>query len=151
MERAMAFQEVEALVNYYESVDRRKMRAYLLKKGLPIEAVTRLDNLWDETKTVAGKIIKIGKIIYCKILDFIAKYKHAAIGILVGAACGALASAIPLIGPLIAPVIAGLGALYGLACGAQMDTGQGVMQSVILIAKDFFALLIEIFNAILEG
>lgn len=148
MEFQTAINDVMIIEADYKDVDRTKMRAWLLKKGLPIEIVTRLDDLWDKTVAVSDKIIEVGKIIFCKILEFIKKYPHAAIGALLGAAVGALINGVPFLGPLLAPLASSIGALIGIVGGAQLDTGKGDIQSLILIAKDFFKMIIDIFNAI---
>lgn len=148
MEFQTAMNEVVELEDYYKDVNRTKMSAWLIKKGLPIEIVTRLDDLWDDTKVIAGRVITVGKIIFCRILEFIKSYPHAAIGTLVGAAIGALINGVPLLGPLLAPLTSGLGAVVGAVAGATLDTGKGDLQSIILVAKDFFMMIIDIFNAI---
>lgn len=148
MDYDVAVDKVLLLEDDYKDVDRSKMRAWLLKKGLPIEIVTRLDDLWEDTKIIAGRVIQVGKLIFCRILEFIATYPHAAIGALVGAAIGALMNGVPLLGPLLAPLSSSLGAIIGAVGGAQLDTGRGDLQSIIMVAKDFFTMLIDIFNAI---
>lgn len=148
MELSVAVDEIGKLEFEYESIDRQKMRAYLLKRGLPIEVVTRLDDLWTATKEIWGKVLKVGKIIFLKIAEFIAKYPHVAIGILVGAAIGFLVNGIPLLGPLLSPITTALGALAGGIAGAKIDTGKDGLQSLIIVVKDFFSLIIEIFQAI---
>lgn len=148
MDYDVAVDKVILLEGDYKDVDRSKMRAWLLKKGLPIEIVTRLDDLWEDTKIIAGHVIQVGKLIFCRILEFIATYPHAAIGALVGAAIGALMNGVPLLGPLLAPLSSSLGAIIGAVGGAQLDTGRGDLQSVIMVAKDFFMMLIDIFNAL---
>lgn len=148
MEFDIAIEKVENLETTYKNVDRSKMRAWLVKKGLPIEVVTRLDDLWDDTKVIAGRVITVGKIIFCRILEFIKTYPHAAIGALIGAAVGALLNGVPLLGPWLAPISTSLGAVVGAVGGAQLDTGKGDLQSVIIVAKDFFMMIIDIFNAI---
>lgn len=150
MELQTALHDVIVIEANYKNVDRTKMRAWLLKKGLPIEIVTRLDDLWDNTAAVSDKIIEIGKIIFCKIIEFIKKYPHAAIGSLVGAAVGALINGIPLLGSLLAPLASSIGVIIGVAGGAQLDTGKGDIQSLIIVAKDFFKMIIDIFNVILK-
>lgn len=148
MEYEIALAEIQQVENEYKNVNRAKMRAYLLKKGLPIEVVTRLDDLWDVTKSAAGKIIEVGKVIFCRIMQFIGTYPHTAIGVLVGAAIGSMTNAVPLLGPLLFPISTALGAVVGGLAGAKLDTGKGEYESVIIVARDFFKMLIDIFNAI---
>ena len=48
--------ELELIDNQYQVVDRRKMLALLIKKGVPRELATRLDDIWEETRTIGKKI-----------------------------------------------------------------------------------------------
>lgn len=148
MDQKSAINEIEVLEKDYRNVNRVKMRAYLLKKGLPIEVVTRLDDLWDATKKIGGKVIEVGKVIFCRIMQFIGTYPKTAIGILVGAAIGSLASAVPLLGSLLAPITTALGAVMGGLAGAKMDTGKNELECVMQIAQDFFKMIIDIFSAL---
>lgn len=148
MDFQTAIDKVVVLEDNYQTVDRVKMRAWLLKKGLPIEVVTRLDDLWEDTKYIAGRVINVGKIIFCRILEFIKSFPHAAIGALVGAAVGALMNGVPILGMWLAPITTSLGAVVGAVGGATLDTGKGDIQSVIVVAKEFFMMIIDIFNAI---
>ncbi len=148
MQIDVAVDEMVLLQKKYEGVDREKMRAWLLKKGLPIEVVTRLDDLWDATTTIAGHVLRVSKIIFCRILEFIKTYPNTAIGILIGAAIGALVNAVPFLGPMLAPITTALGAIAGAVAGAQLDTGKDGLQSIIIVAKEFFMMLIDIFKAI---
>ena len=42
----------------------------MLKRGVPPEIVTRLEDLWKATKVIAGEVINVGRIIVIKILEF---------------------------------------------------------------------------------
>lgn len=148
MEYTQAMHQLMELEESYSDVDRGKLRAWLLKKGLPIEIVTRLDDLWEDTRTISGRVITVGKIIFCRIIEFIRTYPHAAIGALIGAAIGALMNGVPILGPMLAPLSTSLGAIIGAVGGAQLDTGKGDLQSIIMVARDFFRMLIDIFNTI---
>lgn len=148
MDYVVALNQVMELEAAYNDVDRSKLRAWLFKKGLPIEIVTRLDDLWEDTRTISGRVITVGKIIFCRIIEFIKTYPHAAIGALIGAAIGALMNGVPILGPMLAPLSTSLGALIGAVGGAQLDTGKGDLQSIIMVARDFFMMIIDIFNAI---
>lgn len=148
MEQVQALAEVQAIEADYEGVNRKKMLAYLLKKGLPIEVATRLDDLWNEVKCVAGHVIQVGKVIVCRIIEFIRSYPHTAMGVLIGAAIGSLTGAIPFLGPVLAPLATSLGAIVGGVAGAKIDVGCDGTQAVVVVARDFFKMLIDIFNAL---
>ena len=51
--------ELELIDNQYQVVDRKKMLALLIKKGVPRELATRLDDIWEETRTIGKKIFHI--------------------------------------------------------------------------------------------
>jgi len=141
-------------------VDRIDMITNLTNRGLAQEVITRINSLWDEIKNVAGETIQIGKIIIIKIWDFVEANPNMAIGIAVGAAIGALTSLIPFIGPFLAPITMALGAIIGGVAGHRLDKsnkGQtvkdgkmGIMEDIITLAKEFFKLFAEIFNALKE-
>jgi hypothetical protein len=123
--------------------------------GLPQEIITRIDELWEKTKIIGGQVIHIGKIIFAEILRFIKENPHLAVGVAIGAAVGALLSMIPFLGPILAPLAVAISILVGGISGYRLDQGQkptdgvvGVTQELILIAKKFFELFADIFNAL---
>jgi outer membrane lipoprotein SlyB len=141
-------------------IDRIDMITRFTNRGLAQEVVTRMDELWDKTKVIAGETIQIGKIIIIKIWEFIEANPNMAIGIAVGAAVGALAHMIPFIGSFLAPITMALGAVIGGVAGHRLDKMNkdqrvsygliGIAEDVVSIAKEFFRLFAEIFNALKE-
>lgn len=124
-----------------------------LRRGIPPELVTRLSELWTQTKVVAGEIVAVGKIIVRKIVDFLMANPNIAIGIALGAAVTALVSGIPFIGPLLAPLVGTISILYGAGVGAAMQEGDDSMSplaAATALARKFFELLEAIFNAVAE-
>ena len=133
---------------------------WLIDSGLSSEVAIRLKNFADVTENVTDHAISIGKIVLLKIVDFIKLHPNLAIGIAVGAAIGALVSLIPFLGVYLAPVVASISATIGAIAGHRIDKieqGQTVNtstdiiaigQDAIEIAKEFFKLLAEIFNAV---
>jgi hypothetical protein len=129
-------------------------------RGLPQEIITRIDYLWDHTKTIAGEVIHIGKIIVIKIWEFVEANPHMAIGVVVGAAVGSLINLIPFIGHLLAPIAMTIGAIYGGVIGHRIDkrkhgievTGgkSSLFEDLISMAKVFFQFFAEILNALKE-
>ncbi len=112
-----------------------------LKRGLPPELITRLSELWTQTKVVAGEVIAIGKIIVRKIIEFLLANPKLALGIAVGAVLTVLVSGIPFIGHLLAPMAATISMLYGAGIGAAMQAGDYSMSpysAAIELAQKFF-------------
>ncbi|MBV5330378.1 MAG: DUF2273 domain-containing protein [Chlorobium sp.] len=123
--------------------------------GLPSEIIFRLEELWEQTKVVGGKLVHIGRIIINKILSFIENNPNLAIGVALGAAIGALVSAIPFLGPMLAPLSILLGAIFGGIVGSRLDREkkpvhwmEDISQEVIILAKKFFEFFAAIFIAI---
>jgi len=135
--------------------DRIDAIAQLTNSGLPQEIITRIYQLWEKTKIVAGQVIHVGKIILAEVMKFIKENPHLAIGVALGAAVGALTSMIPFIGPLLAPLATAISILLGGIAGYRVDQGKeskgvviGITQELIMIAKKFFDLISNIFNAL---
>ena len=136
-------------------LDRVDTVVKLTNMGLPQEVITRIEDLWDKTKIVGGQVIHIGKVILAEIMEFIKENPHLAVGVALGAALGALISLIPFIGPLLAPLVTAVSVVVGGIAGLRLDRGEepsddfiGVTQELILIAKKFFELFANIFNAL---
>ena len=51
-----------------------------LDRGIPPELVTRLKDLWEQTKIIAGEIVAIGKIIVRQIIDFLKANPQLTVG-----------------------------------------------------------------------
>ena len=98
----------------------------LLNKSVPAEIVTRLEELWDVTKRVAGEVMRVGRIIVLKIVDFVRANPNLAAGMAIGAAVGALVGLVPWIGPLLQPIAMAIGAVTGAALGNRMDNNLSV-------------------------
>lgn len=136
-------------------LDRIDAIAQLTNMGLPQEVITRIEDLWERTKIIGGQVIHIGKVILAEIMKFIKKNPHLVIGIAIGAAVGALISMIPFIGPFLTPLAAAISMAIGGIAGYRSDQGKepkdgviGVTQELIMIAKKFFELFGNIFNAL---
>ena len=136
-------------------IDRIDAITHLTNSGLPQEVITRIDELWEKTKIIGGQVIHIGKIILVEIMNFIKENSHLAVGVAIGAAVGALISMIPFFGPILAPLVAAVSIVVGGVSGYRLDQGQnqtggvvGVTQDLISVAKIFFELFANIFNAL---
>lgn len=124
-----------------------------LKRGIPPELLTRLSELWNQTKVVAGEVIAVGKIIVRKIIEFLLENPKLSIGIAVGAFLSALVAGIPFIGPMLAPLAATISMLYGAGVGAAMQMGDysgSPVSAAIELAHKFVELMIQIFNGVSE-
>jgi hypothetical protein len=79
-----------------------------------------------------------------------------------GAAIGVLVHQVPYLGPFLSPIAMALGVSIGAVAGHRLDKrGKGqvensdvnliaISQDLIEIAKEFFKLLIDIFNAVFD-
>jgi len=136
-------------------LDRLDVFTLFINADIPQEIVFRLEELWDKTKIVGEKIIHIGRIIILEIIRFIEKNPNLAIGVALGAAVGSIVSLIPFLGPALAPLTIALGAAFGGVMGSRLDRAQKpghlvemISQEAIIIARRFFELLANIFNAL---
>lgn len=121
------------------------------RQGIPAEILTRLKDLWETTKEVAGEIIAIGKIIVIAIIDFLKANVKIAVGMALGAAVGSLIIAIPFIGPILAPLSIALSAAYGAGVGAAIESGNktpSAYDSAMALADSFFDLFRQILIAV---
>lgn len=128
---------------------------------MPSEAV-HLKNFTDATENAASHTINIGTIIFCQVVGFVKIHPNLAIGIAVGTVISALVSLIPFLGIYLAPVVAFISTTIGAIAGHRLDkikqgqavnTSTGIIvisQDAIDIAKEFFKLLTEIFNAVFK-
>lgn len=112
-----------------------------LQRGIPPEMLTRMKSLWEQTKQIGNEVIEVGKIIVMKIIEFLKANPKLAASLAIGAAVYLLAHTIPLIGPLLAPLLAAVAAIYAFGTLTSLD-------DVIKMAKEFFALIVSIFNAV---
>ncbi len=132
----------------------------LTNKGIPPEVVTRLQELWEVTKTIGEQVYEVGKILVMKIIEFIMANPQLAIGAVLGVAVGSLTSMIPWIGTMIAPVAMAIGGFFGAIAGHRLDKiakgelssykDSSIFADLITIAKEFWKNLAEIFNALKE-
>lgn len=146
-----------------DSIASSDLYLWLRESGLPSEVAIRLKKLIDVTAEVADRIISIGKIILIKLIEFIKAHPNLATGVALGAAIGALVSMIPFLGPYLAPIITLLGVTIGAVAGHQLDKHDKgkfvntdlnpilITQDLIEIAKEFFKLLIDVFNTVFGG
>lgn len=121
--------------------------------GLPPALLTRLKQLWEQTKVIGGELVAVGKIIVQRIFEFVLANPKLAIGLAIGVVVGHLVAGIPLIGPLLAPVSLVLVALYGAGVGAAMEKGDysgSPYTAAIELVDKFFELLRAVFNGIAQ-
>jgi hypothetical protein len=155
--RAQAVLELELLEIDAEGVETGELYASLRDLKLPREVAVRLEALAEISGKISGKAIAVGKIIVLKQLEFIRQHPYMAVGMALGATVSVLSNAIPLLGSLLAPVALVLGVAIGGIAGHWLDEGMRdtsanpiiIAQDVLEIAKDFFALLIALFGAVL--
>jgi len=112
-----------------------------LRSGILPELLTRMKSLWEQTKEFAGEVIEVGKIVVMQIIEFIRAHPKLGKSLALGAAAYFISHAIPVVGPLLAPLLAAIATIYSLWSQATFD-------EVVSMAKDFFALIVNIFNAV---
>ncbi|MBE9188059.1 DUF2273 domain-containing protein [Microcoleus sp. LEGE 07076] len=149
----MALWQVDA-----DSMSSSELYVWLNDSGLPHEVTIRLHELASYTKKAGNKVLAVGKIVLIQIIEFVKAHPNLATGIALGAAVGLLASSVPFIGPVLAPLAAVLGITVGAIAGHRLDQGYrqvdgivGVTQDFIQIARLFFQLLIDVFNAVFRN
>ena len=149
----MALWQVDA-----DSMSSSELYAWLVDSGLPHEVTIRLHELASYTKKSGNKVLAVGKIILIKIIEFIKAHPNLAMGVALGAAVGLLVNSVPVLGSVLAPLATVLGITIGAIAGHRLDKGKevnegiiGVAQDIIEIAREFFKLLIDVFNAIFRN
>jgi len=149
----MALWQVDA-----DSMTSSDLYAWLVDSGLPHEVTIRLHELASYTKKSGNKVLAIGKIILIKIIEFIKAHPNLAMGVALGAAVGLLVNSVPVLGSVLAPLATVLGITIGAIAGHRLDKSKeinegiiGVAQDIIEIAREFFKLFIDVFNAIFRN
>lgn len=107
--------------------------------------------LFASVQKIGGKVIRIGRIIFAKIIEFfeelsefIAKNSNAIIGLILGLVLGAFLNFIPIIGPLL-ELICGV---LGFSVGMLLDSVKKISQEVYDLFCSFWNKIKEIFTAI---
>jgi hypothetical protein len=138
-----------------DSMSSSELYAWLVDSGLPNEVTIRLHELASYTKKSGNKVLAVGKIILIKIIEFIKTHPNLAMGVALGAAVGLLVNSVPVLGSVLAPLATVLGITIGAIAGHRLDKGKevnegiiGIAQDIIEIARQFFKLLIDVFNTI---
>lgn len=144
-----------------ESMSSSDLYLWLSESGLPSEVAIRLYGLVDTTKKVVNRVVSIGKIILIKIIEFIKAHPNLLIGMGIGATIGyaiaALVATIPILGSFLAPIVAIIPVAIGAVAGHRLDKIEKryrdvnlvtIAEDIIEIAKAFFKLLADIFNAV---
>jgi len=127
----------------------------LHSRGARLELITRMQELWEKTKIIAGEVVKVGRILVARIWAFIKDNPNLVLGIAIGAALGALVNLIPFIGPLLAPIAMAIGATMGGLAAHRIDKIEGgetvtasMFEDIITLAKRFFQFLAGIYLAL---
>lgn len=147
--------ELLSLNSQTQNLDWVDIATLLHNRGARLELVTRLQELWQKTRIIAGEVVNVGRIIVMQVWAFIKANPNLVLGVVVGAALGALVNLIPFIGPLLAPIAIAIGTTIGALAGHRLDKLEGgetvsgsVMEDIITLAKRFFRLLADIFMAL---
>jgi len=124
-----------------------------IQRGVPPELLTRLRQIWDITKVIAGELISIGKIIVQQIFTFLKENPKLTLGLALGAIVSSLIAGIPFLGPILEPLSTLIATLYGAGVGAAMQKGDysgSPFAAAIELAHKFCELVKKIFNAVVE-
>lgn len=132
-------QDAESEGQLWESVSTE-----LLNRGVPVEIVARMEQLWERTENLAAKVVRVGRIIILKIIDFLRNNPKVAGSLAVSAAVFVLANAVPIIGQWLAPILALATFPVVLLAGSSVAELQQA-------ALDFFRLVIEVFGLVFLG
>ena len=155
MSATMAKLELMSLNSETLDLDWVDIATLLHARGAKLELVTRMQDLWEKTKIIAGEVVNVGRILVLKIWEFIKNNPNIVLGIAIGAAIGALVNLIPFIGPILAPIAIAIGATIFALAGHRIDKIEGgetvtgsMFEDIITIAKRFFKLIADIFRAL---
>lgn len=144
----MSLEQMEAAT---KGKSRRKLVELLMEVGISKEIAYRLGEIWNYTKKVGAKVWKVGRILLVRIVEFITQHPFALSGMALGAVLSLLVAQIPIVGPAIAPVIAVITIPVGAVVGAKLDIdfkkAENILNELIHLARDFFKLVIDGFNA----
>jgi hypothetical protein len=143
MSAEQAMFEVSVLDAEANGVSFEDFAVSAIERGVPVEVITRLRELWNQTKEIGGELIHIGKVIVIRIIEFLKAHPKLTASLAIGAVVYLLSSAVPLIGPWLAPILAALATAGVLLSSASLE-------EAIAMAKGFFQLLIDIFNTLAE-
>jgi len=137
------------------NLDWTDMLTLLHSRGAPLELVTRMEELWDVTKVVAGKVVNIGRVILLQIWEFVKANPTMILGAVIGAAIGSLVNMIPFIGQFLAPIAMAIGTTIGALVGHRLDkvaagefVSGSIFEDLITAAKRFFQFIVDIFLAL---
>ena len=122
-----------------------------IERGIPIEVITRLKEIWDAAQVIAGEVVAVGRIIVGQIIEFVKQNPKLTLGLALGAAVAALVGGIPLIGPMLQPLTTWVAAIYSGGVGAAMQQGDfsgSPFVAAIELASKFFELLMAIFRSV---
>ena len=124
-----------------------------LRAGIAPEILTRMEDLWNATRKVGGHLVRIGRIVVLRIMEFIKANTHLAVGAALAAILALLVtSAIPLIGSMLAPFATAVAALYGAGAAASRRFGGGVSPSeaAIALARAFVDMMLSVHDGVTE-
>lgn len=138
-------------------LDKVETMAFFLNKGTPLEVVTRMDSLWDQTVLVGRAAFKIGKVIIGILIRFVKENPKMSIGLAVGVGFGMVASAIPVLGHVIAPIAKIILGTYYAIKGHNLDKvmkgessgNDSIIDGAITLIKRFWDGFCEIFRALI--
>mgnify|MGYP003377431002 CR=1 FL=1 len=161
MTKAVAIEELQRFDNVRFNEDNARGLIEEMSSGLKLpesmkaEFDRKMVTLFQQTKIIAGKLINIGRIIFAKIYQFIQDNPNLTLGTIIGSVFGFFLAMVPLIGSILSLISPFLGATIGGYIdyvnkgGRELDsTLQQVLVGATHTTKEFFKLMVEIFNAL---
>ena len=97
---------------------------WLMSTHLPQDLVDLIYDLMEKTRVIGGRVLRIGKVIVLKLIEFAKTHPGLAIGAALGAGLAYLVAQVPWIGTVLAPLAAALGIFVGAAIGHGVDQGR---------------------------
>jgi hypothetical protein len=97
---------------------------WLVSTHLSQDLVDLIYDLMEKTRVIAGRVLRIGKIIVLKLIEFAKAHPGLAIGVALGAGLACLMVQEPWVGPAVGPLATALGIFVGAAIGHGVDHGR---------------------------
>lgn len=142
MSAARGHIELVLLSSRTDELDKDAQFLRLTNRGMPRELVSGLDDLWDLTRACGGHVIRVGRIVVAKVLEFVDMYPETNVGMSISAAVRAFSEMVPILGPTLAPITV---IVAGHRFGGCFD-GTDYEEKLHRSAQGFIKLTAQVFN-----
>lgn len=152
--------ELDILEKEIESMtSNNSIMNFFIDRNIDPQIAVEIDRIWSKVKIIGSRVYKIGQIIVCQIIKFIERNPNTAIALAITAAATTLSASIPFLGAILTPLIAASSLIVGIPLAQSLDMakrGEGTTNNssgsifigAVSLAKEFFTLLINIFQAL---